>query len=75
MARRDRRYGREIFNKFFLRDNYMSREAFEAAVQDQLEYLGKNWCWCWINKTRKGLVKVFRNKHGARVVAYEAKCN
>lgn len=66
MARKDRRYGREVFNQFFLRENYTSNEFFEEAIKKRLG----NSYWD-IGQKEKANIKVIRNKHGARVVAYK----
>ena len=65
MARVDRRFGYEVFNQFFLRENYPTNEAFENAIEKRL----KNSFWNYGCK-QKATVKIRRNKHGARVIAY-----
>ena len=66
MARRDRRFGREVFNKFFLRENYLTNEAFEGAIQECL----KNPYYNYGRHKTEAQVKITRNKHGARLVVY-----
>lgn len=64
MAKRNKNGGREVFNQFFLRENYPNNEAFEAAIKKRLE----NPYWDYGN-CKKAQIKIIRNKHGARVVA------
>lgn len=66
MARRERRRGREVFNQFFLRQNYINDTEFEEAIKDRL----KNPYWM-IGRKGKILMKQIRNQHGARIIVYE----
>ena len=45
----------------------MSSEAFENAIKERL----KNPYWSY-GKRKNNTVRIIRNKHGARVVAYES---
>lgn len=65
MSNRKKTRGKEVFNKFFLRKNYPSDEAFEAAIEERL----RNPYWDYGNR-KKAQIKIVRNKHGARVLAY-----
>jgi len=65
MSRRERRYGRQVFNRFFLRENYLNDEAFNEAIAESL----KNPYWD-LGNSEKARIKITRNNHGARVVAY-----
>ena len=65
MSRRDRRFGKQVFNKFFLREKYPNNEEFEKAIQERL----KNAYWN-LGHSNKARLKIVRNKHGARVIAY-----
>ena len=67
MSRRERRYGRQVFNQFFLRENYLNNDAFEEAIDERL----KNPYWDYGNY-KKARIEIIRNKHGARVIAYRA---
>lgn len=67
MSRRDRRYGRQVFNQFFLREKYPSNEEFEEAIEERL----KNPYWD-IGNVKKARVKITRNRYGARIVVYRS---
>lgn len=60
--------GTQVSNKFFLKANYLSNEFFEEAVKTEVKRLNEFW---WLYDDRKvGIIILHRNKHGARVVAY-----
>ncbi len=67
MFSRDKRYGREVFNQFFLRENYLDDVAFEKAIKERL----KNPYWDY-GSDKKARIRIIRNKHGARVIANRA---
>lgn len=65
MSSREKTRGKEVFNKFFLRENYPSNEAFEAAIKERL----RNSYWDY-GERKKATIRIIRNKRGARVLAY-----
>ena len=67
------RHVKQVFNKFILRDSFISPEDFESKIKEQVSIIEKSW-WLYKNSnTGKGIVKVHRNKHGARIIAYDYK--
>lgn len=70
MGRKQNR-GTQVSNKFFLKANYLNETYHEQAVQKEVKRLQEFY---WLYEGRKvGIVTVHRNKHGARVVAYNKK--
>lgn len=70
MFNRKKTRGKEVFNKFFLREKYPSDEAFEAAIKERL----RNPYWDY-GKRKKATIRIIRNKRGARVLAYRVEEN
>ena len=68
MARKKEK-GKEVHNVFIPKVNFLTNEYFEEAIEKEVEYLKKAW-WLYTNGVI-GEVKVFRNKIGARVIAYD----
>ena len=69
-------HGRQIFNKFFLRDSFITSNSFETAINEIISYLEKAWWLCKNPKTGQcgnPIIQVHRNKHGARIIAYNSK--
>jgi len=56
-------HGKEIANKFILRENYLKDEYFEDAIVKKKNAFKQCFPKCDII--------VRRNKHGARVIVYE----
>ncbi|MBO5141401.1 MAG: hypothetical protein J6C46_00090 [Clostridia bacterium] len=70
MSQKQKR-GTQVSNKFFLKDNYRDETYYEKAVQKEVQRLQEFY---WLYEGRKvGIVTVHRNKHGARVIAYNKK--
>lgn len=57
----------EINSRFFLKASFAQREWFEASIKMQQEEYHKRYNGC--------IVEVYRNRYGARVVAYEERKN
>ena len=68
MSRKPKR-GKQVYNKFFARQHYSTKAYFEEEIEVTVNYLKKAW-WLYTNGVI-GEVKVFRNKIGARVIAYD----
>lgn len=63
------KHGKEVYNKFLRYDHYSTRDFFEEAVEETVKYLKKAH---WLYRDQKtGIIKVFRNKNGARIIAYD----
>ena len=68
-----RHYGKQVFSKLILRDSFLSQEAFEAEIKQQFFKVESSW-WLYKNSnTGKGIVKIHRNRQGAKIVAYDYK--
>ena len=69
MSNRKRKYGKQVYNKFIAKQHYTTIEYYEKEVQETIHYLERA---TWLYRNRKiGIVKVFRNKIGARIIAYD----
>ena len=67
MARTHKR-GTQIFNKFILKEKFPNNTEFEKEVQKTFNRIKDAW---WLYKDFKiGIVSLLRNKHGARIIAY-----
>ena len=63
------KYGKQVYNNFFLKEHYSTREYFEEEIKSTVNYLQKS-----VNLYRDkkiGIIKVIRNKRGARIIAYD----
>lgn len=56
-------HAKQLGNKFILREGYLKEEYFEDAIKERINTFERNFPRCKID--------VRRNKHGARVIAYE----
>ena len=67
--RRKPQYGKQVYNKFFLREHYSTREYFEQQINTTVQYIQKSPSL--FRNQKIGIIKVFRNKRGARIIAYD----
>ena len=67
------RHGKRVFDKFIYIDSFINQNAFEAKIKEQVSII-ENSRWLYTNSnTGKGIIKVHRNKYGARIIAYDYK--
>lgn len=66
---KNKQRGKVVYNEFFKREDYVSAGLFEKAVKERVKYL-KMAKEVYTNG-QLGSVKVFRNRIGARVIAYD----
>ena len=57
------KHRKQLGNKFVLRENYIKEEYFEDGIKEVINQLKREYGNC--------VIEVKRNKHGARVIAYE----
>ena len=58
-------HAKQLGNKFILREGYLKEEYFEDAIKERINTFKTIFPKCRID--------VRRNKHGARIIAYEKK--
>lgn len=63
------KYGKQVYNKFFLKEHYSTKTYFEEEINVMVKYLQRA---TWLFRDKKiGIIKVIRNKRGARIIAYD----
>lgn len=58
-----KKHGKEVANKPLLYENFTRKDYFEEEVKEYIHYFERKYSNCEI------VVK--RNKHGARIIAYQ----
>ena len=61
--------GKVVHNEFVKRESYLNSRSFEDAIKERVSYL-KSTRELYANQ-KIGTVMVFRNRRGARVIAYD----